>query len=376
MADPTARILVVDDEVAQMNALCETLRVHDFQMVGVTCGDDALAALQDQHFDLILTDLMMPVMDGITVLRRAMQIDPNLVGIIMTGAGTISTAVEAMKTGALDYILKPFKVSMILPVLSRALAVRQLRLENAELDRALKHRTAELETVNRELGAANEELEAFSASVSHDLRGPLRAIDGFSNILLEDHAAELSDDGRHLLSMMITSAREMNQLIDDLLRLARLGRHTLVKERINTLALVNRVIEDLRSETTGRDVELNVGELPECFGDPALLKQVYTNLISNALKFTRKRERAVIQIGCDRRSEEKVYFIRDNGAGFDMERAEKLFGDFQRFHSQREFEGTGVGLSIVRRIIERHGGRVWAESEIEKGATFYLTIPE
>jgi|SRR5882724_5192416 len=376
MADPITRILVIDDEVAQMQALCETLRLHDYEMVGVTSGDDALIALRDQRFDLILTDLMMPVMDGITVLRRAMQIDPNLVGIIMTGAGTISTAVEAMKTGALDYILKPFKVSVILPVLSRALAVRQLRVENAELDRALKQRTAELETANRELGVANKELEAFSASVSHDLRGPLRAIDGFSNILLEDHAPELSDDGRHLLDMMRTSAHDMNQLIDDLLRLARLGRHTLVKKKVDTFALVNRVIADLGSETVGREVELNVSELPECFGDAALLKQVYTNLISNALKFTRKRERATIQIGCDQLAGERAYFVRDNGAGFDMERAEKLFGDFQRFHSQHEFEGTGVGLSIVRRIIERHGGRVWAEAEIDKGATFHLTIPE
>src|SRR5882724_3943082 len=255
MAYPITRILVIDDEVAQMQALCETLRLHDYEMVGVTSGDDALIALRDQRFDLILTDLMMPLMDGITVLRRAMQIDPNLVGIIMTGAGTISTAVEAMKTGALDYILKPFKVSMILPVLSRALAVRQLRLENIELDRVLKHRTAELEKVNKELGSANKELEAFSASVSHDLRGPLRAIDGFSNILLEDHSAELSDEGRHLLSMMMTSAREMNHLIDDLLRLSRLGRHTLVKVKTNTVALANRVIEDLRSETADREVE-------------------------------------------------------------------------------------------------------------------------
>ena len=376
MAEPLARILIVDDEVPQMQALCETLRLYAYEMVGVSCGEDALAALRDQNFDLILTDLMMPVMDGITVLRRAMQIDPNLVGIIMTGAGTISTAVEAMKSGALDFILKPFKVSVILPVLSRALAVRQLRVKNVELDRSLKQRTTELETVNKELGAVNRELEAFSASVSHDLRGPLRAIDGFSNILLEDHSAELSDEGQQLLSMTISAAREMNKLIDDLLSLARLGRHSLVKEKVDTVSLVHHVIEELRSEAVGREVELNIGELPDCFGDRALLKQVYTNLISNALKFTRKRERAVIQIGCDRLGGEKVYFVRDNGAGFDMQKAERLFGDFQRFHSQQEFEGTGIGLSIVRRIIERHGGRVWAEAEVDRGVTFYFVLPD
>ena len=375
MAEPLARILIVDDEVPQMQALCQTLQDHGYDMTGVTCGADALVKLKDQHFDLILTDLMMPVMDGITVLREAMQMDPTLVGIIMTGAGTIATAVEAMKSGALDYILKPFKVSVILPVLSRALAVRQLRIENAELDRELKQRTAELETANRELEAANRDLEAFSSSVSHDLRAPVRAISGFSNILLEDHAAELSDDAHHLLDMIITGAREMNHLIDDLLRLSRLGRHTLVKERTDTFALVNRVIEDLRGETADREVELNLCKLPECFGDAALLKQVFVNLISNALKFTRKRERAVIEIGCDQSGMENVYFVRDNGAGFDMEEAENLFGDFQRFHSQHEFEGTGIGLSIVRRIAERHGGRVWAEAEVDRGATFYFALP-
>lgn len=374
MAEPLAKILIVDDEVPQMHALCETLGHHGYEMTGVTCGDDALAKLKDQHFDLILTDLMMPVMDGITVLREAMQMDPCLVGIIMTGAGTITTAVEAMKSGALDYILKPFKVSVILPVLSRALAVRRLRIENAELDRALKQRTTELETANNELGAANKELAAFSASVSHDLRAPLRAINGFSHILVEDHAAELSDDARCLLDMVMSSAREMNQLIDALLRLSRLGRHHLMKERVDMLALVNRVIEDLRNETTDREVELNVGELPECFGDPALLKQVVTNLISNALKFTRKRERGLIEIGCDRLGGEKVYFVRDNGAGFDMQKAERLFGDFQRFHDQQEFEGTGIGLSIVRRIVERHDARVWAEAEVDRGATFYFAL--
>ena len=370
---PLARILIVDDEVRQMQALCQTLGQHGYEMTGVSCGEDAIDALRNESFDLVLTDLMMPGMDGISVVRQATQLDPNIVGIVMTGAGSISTAVEAMQAGALDYILKPFKISMILPVLSRSLAVRQLRLQNAELNHSLKQRTGELEQANNQLRITIKELGAFSSSVSHDLRAPLRAIDGFSKILLDDHAPELSADARDLLSMVRSSATEMNQLINDLLRLSRVGRQPLKREKINMVELVERVIDELRGGAAGREVEFNVGELSDCYGDPGLLKQVFTNLLSNAVKFTRHRERAVIEVSCDR---ERNYFVRDNGAGFDVAKADKLFGDFQRFHSQREFEGTGVGLSIVRRIVERHGGRVCAESQVNQGATFYFCLPQ
>ena len=365
----SARILIVDDEAAQTKALCNTLREHGYETVGFTTGNAALAALQKENFDLLLADLMMPEMDGIAMLREAMEIDPNLVGIIMTGEGTISTAVEAMKTGALDYILKPFKLSAILPMLSRAMTVRRLRLENAELAQRVLERTAELES-------ANKELESFSYSVSHDLRAPLRAIAGYSRILLADYFTQIPAEAQHFLNGIAVNAQRMERLIEDLMRFSRLGQQRLSKQPVNISALVHEVLEELRRDEGDRQIEVREGQLPDSFGDPALLKQVFINLLSNAFKFTRRREQAVVEVGCRQQGGEKVYFVRDNGAGFEMRYAEKLFGVFQRLHSDEQFEGTGVGLSIAHRIIQRHGGRLWAEAEVEKGATFYFYLPD
>jgi hypothetical protein len=365
---PMARILIVDDEVSQMKALCETLRDQDYETIGYTRGQDALVALRERSCDLLLVDLMMPEMDGISLLRAALKVDPNLVGILMTGEGTIGTAVEAMKAGALDYILKPFKLSGILPVLFRALSVRRLRRENMELERHVRERTEELE-------AANRELEAFSYSVSHDLRAPLRAISAFSHLLVEEHSAQMSEEGQQLLSRVTANTQRMEQLIEDLLRFSRLGRQPLSKHSVNMSTLVRESLEELRKEQGHREIEVQVGDLPDCTGDPSLLKQVIVNLLSNAFKYTRDRERTVIEVACGRQEGEPVYVVRDNGVGFDMRYAGKLFGVFQRMHSAEEFEGTGVGLSIVQRIIQRHGGRIWAEAEVGNGATFFFTLP-
>jgi signal transduction histidine kinase len=361
-----ARILIVDDEATHMRALCDTLKDHDYETEGHTRGREALASLREKPCDLLLVDLMMPEMDGITLLRAALELDPHLVGIIMTGEGTISSAVEAMKTGALDYILKPFKLSAILPVLSRALSVRRLRRENADLERRVHDRTEELE-------AANKELEAFSYSVSHDLRAPLRAIGAFSKILADEHAARLTDEARTLLDRVTANTRRMEQLIEDLLRFSRLGRHPISKNPVNVSSLVDEVLADLRKEQGDRAVQIRVDSLPECVGDASLLKQVFVNLLSNALKYTRQKAEAMVEVGCRQRGGESVYYVRDNGVGFDMQYAEKLFGVFQRLHGA-EFEGTGIGLSIVQRIIKRHGGRIWAEAEVDRGATFFFTV--
>src|SRR6266536_327211 len=374
IAAPPAKLLIVDDESAQMAALCDTLEREGYVTTGFTSAKEALGTLRGQQFDLVLTDLMMPEMDGITLLRAAQQSDRNLVGIVMTGHGAIDTAVEAMKAGALDYILKPFKLSAILPVLARALSVRWLRMENEKLQQRVRERTAELEAANKELAAANKELEAFSYSVSHDLRAPLRAIDGFSKILVTDHAPQLSADAQKLLRTVSVNARRMGQLIDDLLAFSRLGHRPVSKQRVNVAGLVQQVLDEMRREREGRQVEVCIGPLPDCMGDPSLLKQVWVNLLSNAFKFTRKRVWALIEIACHEQQGEEVYVVRDNGAGFEMDYVAKLFGVFQRLHRADEFEGTGAGLAIVQRIIHRHGGRIWAEAAVDQGATFYFTL--
>jgi PAS domain S-box-containing protein len=248
-------------------------------------------------------------------------------------------------------------------------AEEEVRRLAAGLEERVRERTAELE-------AANKELEAFSYSVSHDLRAPLRAIDGFSNILLQEHAAGLSADGREYLGLVRDNARQMGQLVDDLLAFARLGRQPIQKRTVDSARIVRLCLDELRPEYEGRRVEIVLGDLPPCKAEPSLLKQVWVNLIANALKYTRKREAARVEIGC-REGEGgggPVYFVEDNGVGFDMRYAHKLFGVFQRLHRAEDYEGTGVGLAIVQRIVHRHGGRVWAEARPDQGAAFFFTL--
>jgi len=239
--------------------------------------------------------------------------------------------------------------------------------ERKRLEQEVQQRSAAFE-------AANKELEAFSYSVSHDLRAPLRAIDGFSRILLEDHIAHLPADAQRYLHAVRNNSQQMGRLIDDLLTFARLSRQPLSKQLVRPADLVQQCVEELRAEQQGRRVEMAIGDLPACQADPALLKQVWLNLISNALKYTRKQEMAFIAVGCQEQDSATAYFVRDNGVGFDMRYADKLFGVFQRLHRAEEYAGTGVGLAIVQRIIHRHGGRVWAEAAVNHGATFYFTL--
>lgn len=362
------KILIVDDEVAQMTALCNTLKDHGYETTGYSSAQAALDSIGGSSFDLLLTDLMMPEVDGISLLQKALQKDPHLVGIIMTGEGTIATAVAAMKSGALDYILKPFKLSAILPVLDRALTVRRLRLENAALERCVRERTAELES-------ANKELEAFSYSVSHDLRTPLRHIEGFADILVKSAGAALSEKDKRYLNLIIDSAAQMNRLIEDLLDFSRTNRTEMRRTEVDLQELLEKTIRELQPETEGRNILWEKGPLSPVQADPSLLQQVFSNLLVNAIKYTRPRNPAKIEIGCRIEPEETVIFVRDNGVGFDMQYADKLFGVFQRLHRKEEFEGTGIGLANVRRIIARHGGRTWAEGKVDGGATFYFTLP-
>jgi len=239
--------------------------------------------------------------------------------------------------------------------------------EVAEANRHLAQLAARLET-------SNQELESFSYSISHDLRAPLRVIDGFSLALLEDHGKSLPPEGQDLLTRVRQQAQRMAQLIEDLLEFSRLGRKPLDVASVDLAALARTVVQDLGQANTDRKLDVTVGQLPPAMGDRALLRQVLTNLISNAFKFTRQRPDAQVEIGWRDDNGECVYYVRDNGAGFDMRYASKLFGVFQRLHPAADFEGTGVGLALVQRIIHRHGGRIWGEGQVNEGATFSFTL--
>jgi signal transduction histidine kinase/FixJ family two-component response regulator len=531
-----ARLLIVDDEAALMRALCDALEYEGYLTQGFTSGREAIAALRGQPFDLLLTDLTMPEIDGIALLRACREIDRELACVVMTGQGTIATAVDALKTGALDYVLKPFKVNNILPVLARALATRSLQLENIqlresvsihELSRAITQGLEHGEVVERTLAAAgqhshvsavyllvptddgralrlagktgpgaeslesaalllegagerwvdqarkqleapgdsdprvlfahpfdarigvalpivasgkffgvlgfssarsqqrispgqlkaleilartaatafetaalvtqlrraneelelrvrertrdleiaNGDLEAFSYSVSHDLREPLRAVEGFCEMFRAEFGSSVPEPGRRILQRIWSGASRMTQLVNDLLHFSRFSREPLHCLRVPLREIVLQTVARLKEPLGERQPSVQVGDLPDCFGDRALLEQVLINLLSNAFKFSAGRDAPHIEVGALRQGEDIAYYVRDNGVGFDMRYADKLFGVFQRLHPQEAFEGTGIGLSIVHRIITRHGGRVWADSRPDEGTTFYFSLP-
>ncbi len=368
MTPTAAKLLIVDDESAQMRALCDTLSVEGYATRGFSSARDALKAIRPGQFDLLLTDLMMPEMDGITLINAAREIDETLGAIVMTGHGTIDTAVQAMQRGALDYILKPFKLNVILPVISRALDVQRLRRENAELQERERRRS-------EELAAAYQDLESFSYSISHDLRAPLRTIDSFAQILKEDFAEQLGEEGDRLIGVIRTGSQKMDQLIVGLLEFSRIGRQPLDLDRIDMTALADAAAAEVQSLYTGPCPVIEITELPVILGDAIIMRQVWCNLIGNALKYSAKRPQPRIKISGRIEGGEAIYQVDDNGAGFDMRYADKLFGVFQRLHRAEEFNGTGVGLAIVHRIIARHGGRIWAQGTPDAGASFQFALP-
>ncbi len=240
---------------------------------------------------------------------------------------------------------------------------------NQDLERRVIERT-------EALTASNAELEAFCYSVSHDLRAPLRQIAGFSNILVKEHGSELTPESQRYIRKVMDGAQQMGELIDDLLNLSKIGRRQLARRPASLAPLIDAALEDLKPEVAGREIEWHLEELGSLECDAGLLKQVFANLLSNAIRYTRGRHPAVIQVGQTTIEGERAFFVRDNGAGFDMQYAGKLFGVFQRLHKAQDFEGTGVGLATVQRIIHKHGGRIWAEAELDQGAAFFFTIPE
>ncbi len=265
-----------------------------------------------------------------------------------------------------------FRLIMVLLVITMVAFIFE-RMERVkilnEMNEKLTKRTEKLED-------ANQELEAFAYSVSHDLRAPLRAIDGFSRIVIEDYEDKLDDEGKRFLNIIRENTQKMGQLIDDILLLSRASRQEMEFTKIDMEELVKRVYEEQKASSQAQNVELKLKTLPPSYGDLVLIQQVLNNLIANSLKFTEPKNERVIEVGSTNGKTEIIYYVKDNGVGFDMNYQAKLFGLFQRLHSTNEFEGTGVGLSIVQRVIRRHGGSVWGEGELNEGATFYFSIPK
>ena len=345
---------------------------------------DADRLASDANFRRTVTNMIVISVGGIAL---GLLLGVLVSGYISMGLNHLVIATERVAAG--DFT-QPVQMDARDEVGILAAAFNQMTVDLQRTTVQLKGEITERKRAEEEIRkhaaeveAANKELEAFSYSVSHDLRAPLRAVDGFSRILMEEHQPQLAPEAHRYLQLVRDNTLQMGRLIDDLLTFSRLGRKAMTKQPLAPADLVRQALEDLRPQQQGRDVEIAIGDLPRCQADPALLKQVWVNLLSNALKFTRQREAAVIEIGwipplspplVGEGPGEGCYFVKDNGAGFDMQYADKLFGVFQRLHRAEEYEGTGVGLATVQRIIHRHGGRIWAEAEVDKGATFYFTL--
>ncbi|MDR3607577.1 MAG: ATP-binding protein [Oligoflexia bacterium] len=354
------RIVLAEDN-PDMREYVRKLLAGRYDVLAVTNGKEALDAVRSHRPDLVVSDIMMPVMNGIELLRT-LRADPDFgttpVILLSARAGDESKT-SGIELGADDYVTKPFSAKELQARIQTQLQLSEMR------SRLL-----------RELKFSNQELEAFSRSVAHDLRAPLRSIAGFSKIVIEDHAQTLEEKGKEYLHRVFKAAEKMGQLIDGLLSLSRLSRGDIQKQHVNMSGIVDAVAAELRAGNPSRQIQFTVEPGLATTGDPRLIEIVMRNLLNNAWKFTSKKEKASVQFAALDGGREKTYFIRDNGAGFDMQYADKLFGIFQRLHAERDFEGTGIGLATVRRIIERHGGRIWAEAIPDEGATFYFTFDE
>ncbi|HEY6255059.1 MAG TPA: response regulator [Xanthobacteraceae bacterium] len=382
------KILAVDDSETHLQEIAETLRADGYEMVLARSGEEALQLLALQPVDCILLDLLMPGIGGQETCRR-MKSAPGIRDIpivMLTAVDDRDAMIQGLGAGADDYIAKSSDFKVLRARVLAQIRRKQFEDENrlirehllrAELE-AIEARTAREIAESRaslveQLESKNEELESFSYSVAHDLRAPLRSIDGFGLILLEDYADKLDDDGKQYLNYVRESAQQMARLIDDLLALSRVTRGEFQRSVINLGAIARSVAARLAQARPDHQVELVIAERLLAEGDEGLLTIVFENLLGNAWKFTSKCAGARIEVGVTD-DEPRVYFVRDNGAGFDMAYASKLFGMFQRLHTANEFEGTGIGLATVQKVVRRHGGRIWAEGAVGQGATFFFTL--
>jgi two-component system NtrC family sensor kinase len=384
------KILAVDDSLTYLQEVAEQLRQEGYDVIPAHSGEEALELLAVQAVDCILLDLMMPGLSGQETCRRikgtAAWRDIPLV--MHTALEQQDSMIDGINAGADDYIAKSSDHEVLFARVRAQLRRKQFEDENRNIREQLLQKERDVVVANsarelaenraaflEELKSKNTELEAFSYSVSHDLRAPLRSIDGFSKLLLEDHAGKLDARGQDYLLRVRESAQRMGELIDDLLLLSRVGRADIRRDRVDLSGLARSGVEELKRKDPGRQVAVCVEDQLTAEADSGLMRVAFENLLGNAWKFTAKVSKARIEVGAVQQDGGTVFFVRDNGAGFDMSYADKLFSPFQRLHTELEFPGTGIGLATVHRIIERHGGRIRAESAVDQGATFYFTIP-
>lgn len=452
-------ILVVEDSETQALMLVNALERNGYRVTLAKNGAEGLASAQGEKPALIISDVLMPVMDGFKMCAELRRMDGlrDIPIIMLTGLHDPADILRGLEAGADNYITKPFDEEYLVfkikgffenhiqmrnkpneksievlyadktyiiktsrvqtlkflfstyeSVIWQNIALnktqKQVQAFNENLERLVQRRTGELMEINAQcsreisehrrakekidelnkelqdkivrLETINKELEAFSYSLAHDLRAPTRVIDGFSNIILREYSDDLDEDSRKFLGIIRKNTKKMELLIDDLLNLARLERCEMKRIDIDMMGLASAVVsDDIKACMPDCKALFTVKELPVARGEQALIRQVLVNLLSNAVKFTRPRVKAVIEVGGWSEANENVYYVKDNGVGFDQMYADKLFGLFKRLHGEDEFEGTGAGLAIIRSIIHRHEGRVWADGKVNEGATFYFTLP-
>lgn len=377
-------ILIVDDNPDKITAL-ESVISDLGEVVRALSGKEGLKHLLKREFAVILLDVNMPEMDGFEtaeLIRKRKKFENTPIIFVTAISQTEQAALKGYSLGAVDYIYSP----VLAPVLRAKVKVftdlfhmnEMIRKQSADLEAAnneLSNKILEVERLNRDLAAVNKELEAFSYSAAHDLKAPLRSIGGFSKLVLEKYGTAIDATGKDYLNRIFAASERLTELIEDLLKFSRTVRSEMIKKNISVSDICIEVADELRQANPVRIMEFQIQEGMTATGDRNLIRVALENLMENAVKYSIKTPRAIIQVGKKDVDDESVFFVRDNGAGFDMAYVDKLFGVFQRLHSVKDFSGTGIGLALVARIIHRHGGRVWAEGEVGKGAVFYFTIP-
>jgi two-component system NtrC family sensor kinase len=383
------RVLAVDDSLTYLQEVSAQLRQEGYDVVSARSGEEALELLAVQTVDCILLDLVMPGISGQETCRRikSSSVWRDIPLIMHTALEEQEAMIEGINAGADDYIAKSSDMEVLRARLRAQLRRKQFEDENRSIREQLLQKELEVTAANsaralaearaaftEELEEKNKELEAFSYSVSHDLRAPLRTITGFSKVLIEDYQDKLDAEANSSLQRICGAAARMSQLIDDLLKFARTARSELTRTKVNLSELAQDIVSQLQSADPKRPVTIIVAPSLVVDADSALLRVVLENLLGNAWKYTSKQPSSHIEFGTQSQHSQTIYFVRDNGAGFNMEHASRLFAPFKRLHDDREFPGTGIGLATVQRIIRRHGGQIWADSEVGNGATFYFRL--